>query len=72
MLTLPPYRRIGLGRVVMLEGIARVGVAWPGRPIRIAAQQRLEAFYASVGFRSVSAPYQEDGIPHIDMLRDAA
>jgi ElaA protein len=72
VLTLPSYRRIGLGRVVMLEGIARTRLAWPGQPIRIAAQQRLEAFYASVGFHSVSAPYQEDGIPHIDMLRDAA
>jgi len=72
VLTVPPYRRIGLGRTVMLEAIARTRVAWPGQAIRIAAQQRLESFYASLGFRTVTVPYQEDGIPHVDMLLDAA
>ena len=38
----------------MVEGLARCDAAWPGRPIRIAAQQRLEPFYASLGFRSVT------------------
>lgn len=68
VLTLAPHRRTGLGRVVMREGIARTRAAWPGRPIRIAAQQRLEAFYAGLGFRIASAPYDEDGIAHVDML----
>ena len=68
VLTSAPYRGTGLGRVVMAEGIARSAHIWPGRAIRIAAQQQLEAFYASLGFRTASAPYEEDGIPHIDML----
>ena len=34
----------------------------------IAAQQQLEAFYASLGFRTVTAPFLEDGIPHVEML----
>jgi ElaA protein len=68
VLTLPPYRGMGLGRAVMQEGIARSRAAWPGRAIRIAAQQRLEAFYASLAFRVVSPVYIEDGIPHVDML----
>ncbi len=68
VLTVPPYRGIGLGRVVMREGLARARAVWPGRAIRIAAQQRLEAFYASLAFRTVSAPYDEDGIAHVDML----
>jgi ElaA protein len=72
VLTVPPHRRTGLGRVLMAEGIARTGRIWPGRAIRIAAQRQLEAFYASLGFRTVSAPYQEDNIPHVDMLLDAA
>jgi ElaA protein len=72
VLTVPPLRRMGLGRAVMLEGIARTCATWPGRPIRIAAQLRLEAFYASLGFRAVSAPYPEDGIPHIDMRLNTA
>ena len=71
VLTVAAQRGIGLGRVLMVEGIARTAMVWPGQPIRIAAQQRLEAFYASLGFRGVSAPYDEDGIPHLDMLLDA-
>jgi ElaA protein len=72
VLTVPPHRGTGLGRVLMAEGIARTRRTWPGRAIRIAAQQRLEAFYADLGFRTASAPYQEDNIPHVDMLLDAA
>ena len=64
-------RRIGLGRVLMQEGLARAAAVWPGSAIRIAAQQRLEAFYVSLGFTSVGAPYIEDGIDHIEMLRAA-
>ena len=71
VLTVPPHRRSGLGRAVMDEGLARCKAAWPGRPIRVAAQQRLEAFYASLDFRAVAPPYIEDGIPHVDMVRPA-
>jgi ElaA protein len=71
VLTVPPYRRIGLGRVLMAEGVSRTFGVWPGQPIRIAAQQRLEAFYASLGFRTVSDAYEEDGIPHVDMVVEA-
>ena len=70
VLTVPPHRGIGLGHVLMVEGIARTAVAWPGCAIRIGAQHRLEAFYANLGFHTVSAPYQEDGIAHVEMLRD--
>jgi ElaA protein len=72
VLTVAPCRGTRLGRVVMQEGIARARRAWPGQPIRVAAQQRLEPFYASLGFRAVSTPYDEDGIAHIDMIVDAA
>ena len=72
VLTVPPYRRIGFGRTLMAEGLARTRLAWPGRPIRIAAQQRLERFYAALGFHAASEPYDEDGIAHLDMLARAA
>ena len=68
VLTTTRYRSTGLGRVLMNEGLARAARVYPGQPIRIAAQQRLEAFYASLGFRTDSAPFQEDGIPHVEML----
>jgi ElaA protein len=71
VLTLSPWRGTGLGRTVMMEGIARAALVWPGRAIRIAAQQRLEGFYASLGFRTASEAYEEDGIAHVDMLLGA-
>jgi len=68
VVTAPAFRRTGLGRALMAEGIARTAIAWPGQAVRIAAQQRLEGFYASMGFRTVSMPYDEDDIPHVEML----
>ena len=68
VLTVPPHRGSGLGRVLMDEGLKRCRAAWPGYSIRIAAQQRLEAFYVSLDFHTVSPPYIEDGIPHVDMM----
>jgi len=68
VLTSAACRGTGLGRVLMNEGLARAAGVFPGRAIRIAAQQQLEDFYASLGFRTVSAPFLEDGIPHVEML----
>jgi ElaA protein len=50
----------------------RADTLWPGRPIRIGAQHRLERFYEDFGFVTASAPYDEDGIQHIEMLRPAS
>ncbi len=38
-------------------------------PIIISAQQYLEKFYQSYGFNTMSEPYDEDGIPHIKMVK---
>jgi ElaA protein len=62
-------RGTGIGRQLVAEGIRRAELQHPGHRIRIGAQQRLEQFYQSFGFTTISAPYDEDGIPHIDMLR---
>ncbi|MFG1491853.1 GNAT family N-acetyltransferase [Oceanospirillum sp. HFRX-1_2] len=37
--------------------------------IKIGAQVYLQKFYESLGFEAVSEPYDEDGIPHIDMIK---
>ena len=62
-------RGTGVGRELLTEGIARAGQLYPGHRIRIGAQRYLEAFYGSFGFRTVSEPYDEDGIMHVEMLR---
>lgn len=65
-------RRTGKGRDLMREALARVEELWPGRAIRIGAQQRLERFYEEFGFATACAPYDEDGIAHVEMVRPAA
>lgn len=64
----PTLRRLGLGRQLMAEAIARTRARFGQRPIRIGAQARLEAFYASFGFTVASERYDEDGIEHVEML----
>lgn len=39
----------------------------PRHTVTILAQQHLEQFYSGLGFETLSTPYQEDGIPHIEM-----
>lgn len=69
VLTTAPARGTGLGRGLMREAIGRCAALWPGAAIRIGAQLHLERFYGEFGFARASAPYEEDGIPHIEMLR---
>lgn len=69
VLTTAPVRGTGLGRDLMREAIGRCAALWPGAAIRIGAQLHLERFYGEFGFARASAPYEEDGIPHIEMLR---
>ncbi|WP_229505809.1 GNAT family N-acetyltransferase [Massilia genomosp. 1] len=69
VLTTRSARGGGSGRALLAEGIARAERQHPGQRIRIGAQQHLAAFYASFGFATVGAPYDEDGIMHVDMLR---
>ena len=70
VLTVTPFRRIGLGRPLMKEGLRKAAEVYPGHAVRIGAQIRLERFYQSLGFRTVSPMYIEDGIEHVQMLRD--
>jgi ElaA protein len=69
VLTTAKARRTGAGRELMAESIARAEKLWPGRSIRIGAQQYLERFYGGYGFNRTSEPYDEDGIMHIEMVR---
>jgi len=65
VITSPRTRGTGLGKELMRRGIAACG---PG-PIRLGAQAHLEKFYGDLGFVRASDLYDEDGIPHIEMLR---
>lgn len=69
VVTAPEVRRTGAGRALMSSAIAQVQRLYPGQLIRLGAQRYLEKFYGSFGFAPSGEPYDEDGIPHIEMLR---
>ncbi len=71
VLTTQIARRQKLGRILMTRAINESQALFGPTPIRIGAQKYLEHFYVSLGFVTVSDVYDEDGIPHIDMLRPA-
>ncbi len=69
IVTAPEVRRVGLGRPLVREGLARIASAHGAVPVRIGAQKYLEGFYAGLGFVRASDDYLEDGIPHLEMVR---
>ena len=72
VLTTGSARRSGAGRELMRRAVDHASRLWPGRALRIGAQKYLEHFYAEFGFVTASEPYDEDGIPHVEMLRAAS
>ncbi len=69
VLVVPQYRRQQLARALMLCALDEIAQRFASMPVRISAQLYLQDFYQRLGFVATGAPYDEDGIPHIDMLR---
>ena len=59
----------GAGRQLLREAIIHINRIYPDSPIQLSAQLYLESFYKSFGFITNSEPYDEDGIPHIEMIK---
>jgi len=57
----------GLGRVLMTEALSLCRERYAERPITLSAQLHLAPFYRGLGFSTISEPYEEFGIAHIDM-----
>ena len=68
--TASSHRRTGAGRTLMIKGIEHARKHFPRFSIRIGAQQYLEQFYSSLGFKSTGKEYLEDGIQHVEMILD--
>jgi ElaA protein len=78
------FREVSIGRVVSSPAVRRTGAGMElmemalkvaedkyGKvPVRIGAQLYLTKFYERFGFKQVSEMYLEDGIEHVEMLRD--
>ncbi|MDV2114696.1 GNAT family N-acetyltransferase [Alcaligenes faecalis] len=69
VLTLARFRSLKIGYALVAEAIRFTEALYPGAGIRIGAQAHLQKFYGSLGFEPVGKVYEEDGIPHIDMLK---
>ncbi|MNM54590.1 putative acyltransferase [compost metagenome] len=65
-------RGTGLGRELLARGLAFIRDTSGDSGVKIQAQAYLQSFYASFGFIPVSEVYDEDGIPHLDMLLQEA
>jgi ElaA protein len=64
-------RKQGIGHQLLQTALREISGCWPETPIRISAQDYLQAFYELYGFSRVSAGYMEDGIPHVEMMKKA-
>ncbi len=71
VITALPARGKGLGHDVIKVGLAEIERR-NGAGVRISAQSYLKGFYEGHGFVALGDPYLEDGIPHIEMLREKA
>lgn len=66
----PPYRRTGVGKILMTRAIVACNELFGDGPISIGAQLYLKKFYESFGFAATSDIYLEDNIEHIEMMKN--
>ena len=69
VVTARAFRRHGYGKILMCEALVRHESLYAGQVNKIGAQQRLEKFYREFGFVTSSDVYIEDGIAHVEMVR---
>lgn len=69
LVTHPNFRRKGLGRELMTRGLSSIEKLYPNSAVCLSAQLYLVDFYQSFGFCVSSDMFEEDGIPHIKMIR---
>ena len=57
----------GLGGRILHEGVRIATEQFKAKKIYLEAQEYAIGYYAKEGFEVVSAPFMEDGIPHVKM-----
>jgi len=62
----------GFGEALVSTAIASLWAMNPTLPIRISAQAHLADWYQRHGFVAYGEVYDEDGIPHVGMLRTSS
>ena len=71
VVTSPKTRGGGLGRILMEKSIEETTSLYGHTDIKVGAQVYLQKFYASLGFIQSSDIYLEDGIEHMEMIRQS-
>ncbi len=61
----------GFGKEMITKCLHCIDKLYPNSAIALSAQQYLINFYSNFGFCVASDGYEEDGIPHIQMIRYA-
>ena len=69
VITAQAARGNGSGKLLMEKSIEEAQRLFGNVPIKIGAQLYLKEFYNSFGFKQSSDIYDEDGIDHIEMIR---
>jgi ElaA protein len=70
VLVLGSERKFGYGHDVMKAAIIAIEIHFKTYIITISAQEYLKKFYEVHHFTQVGNGYLEDGIPHIEMIRE--
>ena len=63
-------RKLKRGNQIMIHSIKTIEKVFQTKTIIISAQSHLKFFYNNFGFYSVGNEYLEDGIPHIEMIKN--
>ncbi len=66
------HRGKGYARAMMTEAVRVLEEEWKVGRIFLHGQEHLRHFYGSFGFEEISDVYLEDGIPHVDMIKQTA
>ena len=65
-------RRKGVGKQLLSTALDYIERIAPEATVTLSAQHHLTDFYQVLGFCVVSDPYDEDGIPHVRMVKTLA
>ena len=63
-------RRMGLGTRIVQAGLDAAREYYGADAVYIEAQTYARSLYENLGFRQISGEFLEDGIPHIQMLKE--
>lgn len=66
MAVLPPYRKLGIGKA-LIHAIKEYAEQKHIPILKLSAQCHAYGFYRKNGFLATSTPYEDAGIPHVDM-----